>query len=309
MTDNISVGLEPVYGGGSGTLDPYPPIPILATDFNVTVNRGLEASPVVSSRIETQAVYTKLGISGTLTASIRPVMLRHLFTMLFGTCTEAGDRYTFTLGAPKSGEFRVNASGVAARFFGVGLVKMSLGFTATKLPTVSTEWIARDYQYVAPYDKEYDSEDPALPYMCTLTMTRGDGEYAVKYVKTNIKNFTLDLTRGLDGDYFVVDDYRLFALVCNEPCKISGSIDIGEDPSEIASVLYGDPAGVDLTGGNVPDDVHVTMEIVKANGSDKFTVDFDITYESLAVGNSQGSRKRTLKFKSIDDQVNIVVMK
>ena len=300
MTDNVSVGLEATYGGGSTSL-----VPILATDFNVTVNRGLEASPVVSSRMETQAVYTKLGISGTLTASLRPVMLRHLFTMLFGTCTEAGDRYTFTLGAPKSGEFRVNASGVAAKFLGVGLVKMSLGFTATKLPTVSTEWVAREYQYVAPTDQTYDSEDPALPYLCTLTMTRG----AVEYVKTNIKNFTIDLTRGLDGDYFVVGDYRLFALVCNEPCKISGSIDIGEDPSEIASVLYGDPAGVDLSGGNVPDDVHVVMEIQKANASDKATIEFDITYESLAVGNSQGSRKRTLKFKSIDDQVSIVVMK
>ena len=300
MVDYVSVGLEAAYGGGSASL-----VPILATDFNVTVNRGLEASPVVSSWMETQSRYTKLGVSGTLTASIRPVMLRHLFTMLAGTCVEDANKYMVTLGAPQSGEFRVNASGVAAKFLGVGVVKISLGFAATKLPTVSTEWIAREYQYVTPTDQEYASEDPALPYLCTLTMTRG----TVEYVKTNIKNFSVDLTRGLDGDYFVVDDYRLFALICNEPCKISGSIDIGEDLSEMASVLYGDPNGVDLSGGNVPDDVHMTMEIVKANGSDKFTMEFDITYESLAVGNSHGSRKRTLTFKSTDDQGSIVIMK
>jgi len=301
MESYVSVGVESTFGGGSSSL-----IPILVTSVETNIDRGIEVNPVVDNVVWAPSYPGKLSINGSITASVRPLMLLHLFRMLFGKVIDSGGYYTCTVGDPISGEIVISDRGNVMSYRGVGVIKCSLDFVANSLPRVNVKWIARDYENSVTESMVYTPEDPALPYLCDVTIER-DGQ-PVKTV--SVKTLTIEMLNDLDGDYYTVDDYRLQALIHKGPFTVTGSIGIsGQDAEEIASAVYGGIGYSDLTHGNVVDVFTVVVTIAEIDGSNKMRFHVPVTYNGLAVGNNKKSKTETLKFMNVGDGPTLVVYK
>lgn len=296
MVDYITVGIESTYGGGAATHTP-----VLVTNVEESVNRGIE---VFGNVDEFKAGYVKTGklvVNGSLTMSLRPVMLTKLLVAAFGSGESVGGYYKVSLGSPQSLEMRASGRGDVKSLVGVGIVKAGFAFVSNKLAEVKFDWIARDYSVVGEESVVYDDEDPTLPYLCTITFTR-DG---TPVVKENVKTLSMEVTFGLDGDYFVVDDYRLAGLVRKDIVEMSGSLEFGGiDLDEVKSALFGDTSRTSMSD-NLLDDVGVEITFTEMDGSSKLTLLFDMTYESLASGMTKGSRQKTWKFRNNGSDIEL----
>ena len=78
MVDYITVGLESSYGGGATTHTP-----VLVTNVEENVNRGIEVFGNVDEYKKGYVKTGKLVVNGSLTMSLRPVMLTKLFYPIF----------------------------------------------------------------------------------------------------------------------------------------------------------------------------------------------------------------------------------
>ena len=296
MVDYITVGLESSYGGGAATHTP-----VLVTNVEDNVNRGIEVFGNVDEYKKGYVKTGKLVVNGSFTASLRPNMLKDVLVAAFGSGSGVGGYYKVGLGAPKSLEMRVSTSGVVKSIVGVGIIKTGFAFVSNKLAEVKVDWIARDYSLSDEESVTYSEEDPALPYLCTITFTR-DG---TPVVKENVKTLSMEVTFGLDGDYFVVDDYRLAGLIRKDVVEMVGSVELsGVDLDEVASILVGDVSRTSMSD-NKMDVIGVKVDFLNLSGTPKVSLLFDVTYESLASGLSKGSRQRTWKFRNCGEDIEV----
>lgn len=301
MRSYVSVGQELVYGGGSDSLTP-----ILVTSIEANVDRGLQSDPIVDEFRWSPTIVGKLGINGTLTASLRPLMLMSFLKLLFSEVVDKGGYYVCEISDPKSAEMRVSLKGMVKKYFGVGVLGWTFEFKSKQFAVSKIKWIARDYEDVEIEELEYGDEDPVLPYLCDVVIVReGRPEKSV-----SVKTLVVDVNVDIDGDWYTVDDYRLAGLSYKGPIEVSGSIQFAEmDDGEVKSVFYGNVEYGDLVNGNLVDDFVMNIVIKEMDGSQKMVISIPMVYGSIAMGMSKQSRQNTWKFKVIDGSPVVTVYK
>ncbi|MCK4518328.1 hypothetical protein KAT92_06130 [Candidatus Babeliales bacterium] len=290
----VKIGIEPSFGAGTTTAG------ILVTSTRDNPDRGILQDETIDDFLPKKAYGGPLKLAGTLEGNFRPDQMAPILEAVCGIKTPqtVPDRDEYTLGVPKSLEIEIGeetGTGLNRHtdFIGCGVKEISFSGEAKDFLKFSAEWIAKNFSdgsFAAP---TYVAEDPVVVYNTALKID------AVKVAE--VKAFECKMTRPLDEENYVIDDFTLHDLMLSGLSEITGSITLTEkEYDELKRANYGAVSNTAIDANNTIDEFALSIHCTDMSGADKFEINMPVTVMTDSARSISGrdSIEKSVNFKA-----------
>lgn len=290
----VKIGIEPSFGAGGTAAG------VLVTSTRDNPDRGILQDETIDDFLPKKAYGGPLKLAGSIEGNFRPDQMAPLLEAACGikTAQTVPDRDEYTLGVPKSLEIEIGeetGTGLNRHtdFIGCGVKEISFSGEAKDFLKFSAEWIAKNFSdgsFAAP---SYVAEDPVVVYNTALKID------SVKVAE--VKAFELKMTRPLDEENYVIDDFTLHDLMLSGLSEITGSITLTEkEYDELKRANYGAISNTAIDANNTIDEFALSIHCTDMSGADKFEINMPVTVMTDSARSISGrdSIEKSVNFKA-----------